>query len=374
MGETYYPLHTFVCHSCFLVQLASFEGPEKIFNHDYAYFSSFSKSWVNHARQYTEDMISRLKLSPQAHIAEVASNDGYLLRHFHEKGFKVTGIEPASGCAEAAKKLGIHSEIEFWGQTSSKKITAKRGQADLMAANNVLAHVPDIHDFVSGFRFMLKDEGVLTFEFPHLLQLMKLNQFDTIYHEHFSYLSLSVVQEILTKNNLRAFDVSEISTHGGSLRVFVCHTHSTHQEAPGISQVLKKELDYGLNRIETYQGFQKSVVAVKNQVWRFLIDANQERKTVVGYGAAAKGNTLLNYCGVGPDHLNFVVDLNPAKQNTLLPGSRVPVLSAEEIKKIKPDYIFILPWNLKAEIVNQLSYVREWGGKFVIAIPELEVF
>lgn len=319
-------------------------------------------------------MISRFRLGSDAHVAEVASNDGYLLQHFNAAGMKVTGIEPAASCAEAAKKIGVHSEITFFGETSAKEISQKRGKADLMAANNVLAHVPNIHDFVEGFRCMLKEEGVLTFEFPHLLQLMKLNQFDTIYHEHFSYLSLFVVQDILSQHQMRVFDVQEIPTHGGSLRVFVCHAKAQHQEQPNVQTVVKKEKEFGILNLSTYEGFQKRAVAVKNQVWRFLIQAHHDGKTVAGYGAAAKGNTLLNYCGVGPDHMPFVVDLNPAKQNTLLPGSRIPVLSVDEIKKQKPDFLFILPWNIKAEVVEQNAFIREWGGRFVVAIPELEVF
>lgn len=372
-GETSYPLHVFICDKCWLAQLGEFEDPGNIFSAEYAYFSSMSKGWLAHAKKYSDDMIARFNLGKDAHIAEVASNDGYLLQYFVQQGMTVTGIEPTANTAKAAEDKGVHSEVCFFGESTAKDIAQKRGKADLMAANNVLAHVPDIHDFVEGFAQMLKPEGVLTFEFPHLMQLIRHNQFDTVYHEHFSYLAVKPVQQVLKAHGLRIFDIQEQPTHGGSLRVFVCLDGAAHAETPAVADMIAQETKDGVYELATYLNFQSRVVNVKNDVWEFLIKAQREGKTVAGYGAAAKGNTLLNYCGVGVEHLQFVVDLAPSKQNTLLPGSRIPVYHPDEIMARKPDYVFILPWNIKQEVMTQMAGIREWGGQFVTAIPQLDV-
>lgn len=371
--ETFYPLHVFVCESCFLVQLASQETPENIFSDDYAYFSSYSSSWLEHAERYTQAMIARFDLGPDSHVAEVASNDGYLLQWFLQRGIQVTGIEPAANCASVAIAKGIETERVFFGTTTANSIAQKRGQADLVAANNVLAHVPDLKDFLGGFREMLKPQGVATFEFPHLKNLITFNQFDTIYHEHFSYLALHPLQRVLEEQGLRIFDVEELSTHGGSLRVFVCHQNASYQQEPNVESVLHGEEVAGLVDFACYDSYAQRVVAVKDALLDFLISARRKGKSVCGYGAPAKGNTLLNYCGVGPEYIPFTVDRNPGKQNTLLPGTRIPVLAVEEIAARKPDYVLILPWNLRDEITNQMSFISEWGGRFVTAIPTIEV-
>ena len=373
-GETFYPLHVLVCDDCTLVQLAEFEEPKNIFSDEYAYFSSFSSSWLAHAERYTAAMIARFGLGAEAHVAEVASNDGYLLQYFVQRGIKVTGIEPAGNCAAAAETKGVHTEVQFFGVKTAREIAARRGQAALMAANNVLAHVPDIHDFVDGFREMLLPEGVATFEFPHLLSLIRFNQFDTIYHEHFSYLALGPLQRVMAKNTLRIFDVEKLPTHGGSLRLFVCHQGAAHAETPAVAALDAEEREAGLRDLPRYAAFAPKVVEIKAAVLEFLIAARRTGKTVAGYGAAAKGNTLLNYCGVGPEFVSFVVDRNPVKQNTLLPGTRIPVFGIEAIAERKPDYVMILPWNLREEISRDMAGIREWGGRFVVAIPKLEVF
>jgi len=372
--EVSYTLHAFVCDSCYLVQLAECVPPTTIFSDQYAYFSSFSQSWLEHAKRYTEEMLVRFSLDAEAHVAEVASNDGYLLRWFVERGLRVTGIEPAANCAEAAKTVGVHSEVCFFGKETARAIAAKRGCADLMAANNVLAHVPNIRDFAAGFREMLAPEGVATFEFPQLLSLIDHNEFDTIYHEHFSYLALGPVKKVMESQGLRVFDVTDLPTHGGSLRVFVCHADASHPEHPAVAAQIEKERVFGLTDPAFFDAYAERVVGVKDSLLEFLIKARRNGKTVCGYGAPAKGNTLLNYCGIGPEYVSFTVDLNPAKQNTLLPGSRIPVYPVEEIAGRKPDYVIILPWNLKDEIVRQMDGIRAWGGRFVTAIPDLKVF
>ncbi|MQP64905.1 methyltransferase domain-containing protein [Niveispirillum sp. SYP-B3756] len=373
-GEVFYPLHTYVCEKCYLVQLGEFETPEKIFSDEYAYFSSFSSSWLRHAEAYVAAMVERFGIGPDHHVAEVASNDGYLLQYFVQRGVPVTGIEPAANCARAAQAKGVRTESTFFHARSAQVLAATYGKADLMAANNVLAHVPDISDFVAGFREMLKPEGVVTFEFPHLARLIESAQFDTIYHEHFSYLALGPVRSILAAQGLRVFDVQELPTHGGSLRVFACHQAASHVQTPAVDALLVAETAQGLNDFAVYDAFADRVAEVKDALLEFLIEARRTGKRVAGYGAPAKGNTLLNYCGVGPQHLAFTVDLNPVKQNSFLPGVRIPVLSVEEITKQKPDYLLILPWNLKDEIAGQMRHIREWGGRFVTAIPKLEVF
>lgn len=372
-AEKFYPLHVYVCENCKLVQLAEFETPETIFCEDYAYYSSFSSSWLKHAERYTDAMIARFGLDAESHVAEVASNDGYLLQYFVQRGLRVTGVEPARACALAAEEKSVHTEVQFWCRKTAKEIAENRGKADLIAANNVLAHVPDIQDFVGGFEEMLKDQGVATFEFPHLLSLITHNQFDTIYHEHFSYLALGPLQAVFKAQGLRIFDVEELPTHGGSLRVYVCKPQADHAETPGVGAVLAKEAAAGLNQFAVYDDYAARVVKVKNDLLSFLIEAHRTGKTVAGYGAPAKGNTLLNYCGVGPELIPFTVDRNPVKQNTLLPGNRIPVLDVAKIERRKPDYLLILPWNIKEEIMEQMSGIRSWGGKFVVAIPEMQV-
>ena len=373
-AEHFYPLHAFVCEECYLVQIDEFEPAENIFSEDYAYYSSFSSSWLKHAETYANEMVKRLNLTDQAHVAEVASNDGYLLQYFVKKGITVTGIDPAGGCAKEAALKNVHTEVEFFNEATAKQISARRGKADLIAANNVLAHVSDFRSFLSGFREMLKPNGVATFEFPHLLELIKHIQFDTIYHEHFSYLALKPVQKILVDQGLRVFDVQTLPTHGGSLRIFACHKDANHKETSAVNELINIEQGHGLTDVGVYDSFSQKVLDVKNSLLTFLIKAKNEGKSIAAYGAPAKGNTLLNYCGIGPEYIDFTVDLNPAKQGKLLPGSRIPIYPVSAIKKHKPDYLFILPWNLKNEIEGQMSGIREWGAQFVIAIPEVTVW
>ncbi|MCW5744737.1 MAG: class I SAM-dependent methyltransferase [Alphaproteobacteria bacterium] len=371
-GEKFYPLHAYVCDSCFLVQLEEFETPAQIFS-DYAYFSSFSTGWLRHAEAYAAAMIRRFALGPQHRVVEIASNDGYLLQYFVARGIPVLGVEPAANVAAEARKRGVPTEVTFFGAESARKLYDAGGGADLMAANNVLAHVPDIIDFVTGFRIMLKREGVGTFEFPHLLKLIAENQFDTIYHEHFSYLSLGVVRQILERCGLRVFDVEMLPTHGGSLRVYFCHADAGHVLAPSVAGVLANETAAQLDELAGYGGFAGKVVEIKCRALEFLVRAHDDGATVCAYGAAAKGNTFLNYCGIGPEFVRMVADRSPHKQGTLLPGSRIPVVSPEAMLAAKPDYVLILPWNLKDEIAEQMSAVRAWGGRFVTAIPHLSV-
>jgi len=374
LGEMFYPLHVFVCESCLLVQLSEFETPKSIFNDSYAYFSSYSVSWLRHAEAYATTMVDRFALRSDSHVVEVASNDGYLLQYFVQRGIPVTGVEPAANCARAAEAKGVRTEVMFFGADSARLLADRHGRADLIAANNVLAHVPDIQDFVAGFREMLKQEGVVTFEFPHLMRLIENIQFDTIYHEHFSYLALEPVRKVLARQGLRVFDVEELPTHGGSLRVFACHEGATHAETPAVAELIAREISQGLNDLATYDSFGSRVADVKDELLEFLIAARRDGKLVASYGAPAKGNTLLNYCGVGPEHIAFTVDLNPVKQKTLLPGVRIPVFEVEEVARRRPDYLLILPWNLREEISEQMKGIREWGGRFVTAIPRLEVF
>jgi 2-polyprenyl-3-methyl-5-hydroxy-6-metoxy-1,4-benzoquinol methylase len=372
-GETFYPLHVYICDRCFLVQLESFESPEQIFS-DYAYFSSYSATWLNHAEAYAAAMTERFRLSIGSQVVEVASNDGYLLQYFLRRDIRVLGVEPAANVAKAARERGIPTEVLFFGRASAEKLRAAGHAADLMAANNVLAHVPDILDFIAGFPIMLKPEGVVTFEFPHVLRMIEMKQFDTIYHEHFSYLSLQVVANLLNGAGLRVFDVEELPTHGGSLRVFACHEGASHGASAAVGAVLAEEKRSGLSALRGYEGFAGSVISIKCLALEFLIEARRTGKRVAAYGAAAKGNTFINYCGIGPELVSVVADRSPHKQNTWLPGSRIPVVSPEAMLVDRPDYVFILPWNLKEEIAEQLKDIREWGGRFVIAIPELEIF
>lgn len=373
-AEKWFPLRVLVCQSCWLVQTEDFVGADELFDEDYAYFSGFSKSWLEHSERYVTDMVKRFELTPSSHVVEVAANDGYLLQYVKARGIPCTGVEPTASTAAVAREKGIEIVQEFFGVALAKSLVAAGRQADLTTANNVLAHVPDINDFVSGFAHLLKPHGVSTFEFPHLLTLIEDNEFDTIYHEHFSYLSLTAVQKIFSANGLTIFDVQELPTHGGSLRVFAQRSDQGKQLLePAVSELLAREQAAGLMRSDTYSCFQAKADKVKNDFLGFLLDAKACGKTVVGYGAAAKGNTLLNYAGVRPDLIAFVVDKNPAKQTRCLPGSRIPIADPSRIDREKPDYVVIFPWNLKPEIMEQLSHISAWGGRFVTAVPELEI-
>lgn len=373
--ETFYPLRIMVCEKCYLVQIDEFASHEDIFNSDYVYFSSFSKSWLEHAKKYTEMMIERFKFDDQSQVIEIASNDGYLLQYFQQKGISVLGIEPTSNTAAAAKEKGIDSIVDFFGVRLATKLSEKGTKADLLLGNNVLAHVPDIRDFVGGLKILLNSNGIITFEFPHLMQMIDKNQFDTIYHEHFSYLSLTTVSQIFNEFGLDIFDVEELPTHGGSLRIFAKHIENISIPNSGrVLAMLEKENQFGLTTIETYTTYQEASEKVKNDFLLFLLNTKNQGKKVAAYGAAAKGVTLLNFCGVRKDLINFVVDASPHKQSKFLPGMHIPVVSEDEISRNKPDYVVILPWNLKDEISGQLIYVRSWGAKFVVAVPKLEIF
>lgn len=367
-----YPLHARVCSECFLVQVDDVVPPSDIFSH-YAYFSSYSSSWVEHARKYAENATERLALTESSLVVEVASNDGYLLQHFVAKDIPVLGVEPAANVAAEAEKKGVRSLVAFFGKETAQKIVSDFGHANLTAANNVLAHVPDINDFVAGFAEVLADDGVATFEFPHLMNLLEKTQFDTIYHEHFSYLSLYAVEKCFVANGLKVFDVEELPTHGGSLRVWAQKASGIRQETEALKNLRGKEEAAGINTLACYEGFETKVQTIRDDLLSFLKKAKAEGKTVAAYGAAAKGNTLLNYCAINSDLIDFVVDANPHKQNTLLPGSRIPVHAPEKLKEAKPDYVLILPWNLQNEIMKDVDYVHQWGGQFVVAVPEVAV-
>ena len=371
-SEKFYPLRAMICRKCYLVQLKEFEVPAKIFGY-YYYFSSFSSGWLKHAQTYAEMAIKRFKLSSKSLVVEIASNDGYLLQYFKKSNIPVLGIEPASNVAQAARKKNIRTLVEFFGLRVAKKLSAKKLKADLVVANNVLAHVPNLNDFVAGIHQILKKDGVVTIEVPHLLQILKHIQFDTIYHEHFSYFSLFTTRKVLSSQGLRIFDVEKLETHGGSLRIYACHQGSSHPTSARVRRLLKEELTFGLARLSTYRNFGKKVQRAKQELLGFLNNVKNRDKTIVAYGAAAKGNTLLNYCGIGPNYLDYVVDRNPHKQGTYLPGSHLPVLKPEVIKKTKPDYLLILPWNIKKEILRQMAYIRRWGGQFVLALPKARV-
>lgn len=374
MPEKWFPLKVLVCKKCWLVQTEDYAGAEELFDADYAYFSSVSSSWLKHAQDYVPEMIERFNLDEKAHVVEVASNDGYLLQYVKAKGISCLGIEPTAGTAKSAREKGIEVIEEFFGVDLAKRLVSKGKQADLTVANNVLAHVPNINDFVAGFAILLKPNGLATFEFPHLLQMIKHGQFDTIYHEHFSYLSLTAVNQIFDKNGLKIFDVQEIQTHGGSLRIFAQRKDKgQHEMNNSVSALLNFEEKSGIKTADYYNTFQQCADKIKNDLIVFLITAKNENKKVLAYGAAAKGNTLINYAGIRPDLLSAVVDLNTSKQSKYLPGSRIPIMNEAEILKKKPDYVLILPWNLKQEVTEQLKDIREWGGKFVTAVPSLEI-
>ncbi|VBB05524.1 s-adenosyl-l-methionine-dependent methyltransferase [Lucifera butyrica] len=371
--EVFYPLHTYVCSNCFLVQLEEFESPGAIFN-DYAYFSSFSDSWLEHVKKYTNDMQQRFDFSKNKLIVEIASNDGYLLQYFKEKGFPILGIEPAENVAKMAIKKGIPTIVDFFGERLAKALKADGQKADLLLGNNVLAHVPNINDFVAGMCILLNDDGIITMEFPHLLRLMKERQFDTIYHEHFSYLSFSIVEKIFNAHGLKIFDVEEFSTHGGSLRIYACHANYLgYKVTKQVENMRIKEIEFGINNIEMYQFFADKIRELKFSLLETLIAIKKQGKTIAGYGAPAKGNTLLNYCGIRTDFIDYTVDRNPHKQGKFLPGTHIPIFSPQKIKEEKPDYVLILPWNLKKEIMEQVGYIREWDGRFIIPIPKVEI-
>ncbi|HEX3009255.1 MAG TPA: class I SAM-dependent methyltransferase [Bacteroidales bacterium] len=375
--ETYYPLKIFTCQQCYLVQVDEMKKADAIFNSEYTYFSSFSSSWLAHAKRYVDMMKERFQFNSSSQVIEIASNDGYLLQYFKEYNIPVLGVDPTANTASVAMSKGIPMIIDFFGsELAREKLVGKGIKADLILGNNVLAHVPDINDFVKGVKIALKNTGVVTFEFPHLYRLVEEYQFDTIYHEHFSYLSFFVVKQIFESQGLEMFDVEELPTHGGSLRIFAKHKEDNSKSiSPNVQAMLEKEKAAGMNSLEYYNGFQEKVDKIKYDFWNFLIEAKKQGKVTVGYGAAAKGNTLINYCGLkGNDLIRYVSDASPHKQNKLLPGSHIPVKSPQEITSTRPDYVIIFPWNLKTEIGEQLKSIREWGGKFVTFIPELNVF
>jgi C-methyltransferase C-terminal domain/Putative zinc binding domain/Methyltransferase domain len=373
--ETFYPLKVYTCHHCFLVQVDEYKKSDAIFDSNYAYFSSYSTSWLAHAKKYTDKMVDRFGFPESSQVIEIASNDGYLLQYFKEKGIPVMGIEPTANTAAVAVEKGIKTIVEFFGVELADRLANHwEVKADLLLGNNVLAHVPDITDFVGGMKIILADTGVITMEFPHLMQLVDNNQFDTIYHEHFSYLSFQTVKQIFEAAGLELFDVEEISTHGGSLRIYAKHQEDTSKEvSTAVASLLQKEADKGMAGLPYYDNFQQKALQIKLDVTSFLIEQKRSHKKVAAYGAAAKGNTLLNYCGIKNDLIDYVVDANPHKQNKWMPASHIPVLSEEHLKADKPDFVLILPWNLKDEIVAQLSYIKEWGGRFVVPIPQLQI-
>lgn len=373
-AERSFPLHVMVCGTCRLVQTTETVPADAIFGHDYAYLSSYSTSWVDHAARYARAMTDRFGLGPDSVVAEVASNDGYLLQHFVQAGIPVLGIEPAGHAAELAEAKGVATRVAFFGEATARDMVRDGGQADLIAANNVLAHVPDIRDFAAGFPVLLKPGGVVTFEFPHLLNLIRHAQFDTIYHEHYSYLSLLFVERLLDTSGLRAFDVDELPTHGGSLRVFACHRDAGHGDGPGLARVRGDEAAAGLDGDDAYAAFGPRIQRICADFRAFCAGTRAEGKKLVGYGAAAKGNTFLNTCGVTRDTLGAVADANPEKQGRLLPGTHIPVISPGALLAERPDYVLILPWNLKGEISEQLAPIRAWGGRFATAIPVFETF
>lgn len=372
--EKWFPLRVLVCEHCWLVQTEDFAQAHELFDAEYAYFSGFSSSWLAHAECYVADMVARFNLNADSHVVEVAANDGYLLQYVKVRSIPCTGVEPTASTAAAARAKGIPIVEDFFGVRLAEALIAQGKQADLIAANNVLAHVPDINDFVSGFARLLKPQGVATFEFPHLLKLIEEKQFDTIYHEHFSYLSLTAVNRIFIANGLTVFDVEEHPTHGGSLRVFA-HRSDTgqHPRSVKVGELLQNEALAGMATAGYYADFQAKADKVKNDFLAYLLEAKLQGKTVAAYGAAAKGNTLMNYAGVRPDLISFVVDRNPAKQGKYMPGSHIPIVNESQLRERKPDYVIILPWNLSLEIMHQLNYIRTWGGQFVTAVPELRI-
>jgi len=371
--EPFYPLRVYICDSCWLVQLPAVQSADNIFRDDYAYFSSMSRSWVDHAKRYVEMVSDRFAIGSQQFVVEIASNDGYLLQNFVQRDVPVLGIEPCGNVAEAAEKIGVPTLTEFFGTKLAAQLVKDGPKPDLIVGNNVLAHVPDLRDFVGGMKTFLADGGVITMEFPHLARLIEFNHFDTIYHEHFSYFSLLAVQNVFKLHGLRVFDVEELSTHGGSLRIFACHDDDSSADSDAVGELLERERRAGLDSLETYRDFERRVQKTKRELLKFLIGVREEGKSVVGYGAPAKGNTLLNFCGVRTDFLEYTVDVAPSKQGTLLPGTRIPVFAPDKILETRPDYVLILPWNIKDEIMDSMSAVREWGGRFLVPIPEVRL-
>jgi SAM-dependent methyltransferase len=371
--EAFYPLHVYVCDSCFLVQLQKYVDPSEIFS-DYAYFSSYAESWLQHARAYTEMILKRLALSRECHVVEIASNDGYLLQYFVAQGIPVLGVEPAANVAKEAVKKGIPTAVKFFDEKAADELAAAGKQADLLIGNNVLAQVPDLNGFVAGLKRLLKPQGTITLEFPHLLRLMEGNQFDTIYHEHFSYFSFITVEKILATHGLTLFDVEELSTHGGSLRIYACHVEDGLKPlGQAVMELRAREETAGVTQLTRYASFEARVKDTKHRLLEFLIQAKRGGKSIVGYGAPGKGNTLLNYCGIRTDFLDYTVDRSPHKQGKFLPGTHIPIFHPDRIAETRPDCVLILPWNLKQEIMAQLSYIREWGGQFVVPIPAVHV-
>ena len=372
-SQKIYPLHVYVCDKCFLVQVQEYVTPEEIYE-DYFYFSSYSDSWLKHASDYVEKMVDEYGINRESFVVEIASNDGYLLQYFQEKEIPVLGVEPSENVAKVSIEKGIPTEKVFFGYDTAGELKSKYGAADLILGNNVLAHVPKINDFVSGLKKMLSEKGIMTFEFPHLMQLVENNQFDTIYHEHFSYFSLFIVKKIFAKHGLKLFHVEELKSHGGSIRIFICHEENrdiiVHDS---LTNLLNTEEKKGYGDLELYTSFDEQVKETKREILKLLIGLKEKGKTVVGYGAPGKGNTLLNYCGIRKDFLDYTVDRNPVKHGMYLPGSLIPVHSPEKIRETEPDYVFILPWNLKKEIMDQMSFIKDWGGKFIIPIPQPEI-
>ena len=373
--EPFYPLELYVCPECFLVQIEEFEKAQNIFNSSYAYFSSYSESWLNHCKDYVEMMINRFGFNEKSFVVEVASNDGYLLQYFKENNINILGVEPTSNTAEVAIKKGIPTDIKYFNTDYAKNMQQQSKLANLIIGNNVLAHNPQLNDFVEGLKLALNSNGIITMEFPHLLSLIEKNEFDTIYHEHYSYFSFYTVQKLFENYDLTIFDVDEIQSHGGSLRIYAKHKLDPSKTTTSkVEQLLEKEINFGLKELSTYFNFSKKVEEIKRNLLKFLIDAKEQNKSIAAYGAPAKGNTLLNYCGIRTDFIDYTVDRNPHKQNNFLPGVHIPIFHPDKIKETKPDYVLILPWNLKAEISEQMKFIKKWGGKFVVPIPTIQVF
>jgi hypothetical protein len=373
-AEVFYPLHAFVCRECKLVQLGEYVSPDEIFS-DYAYFSSYSDTWLRHARNYTEKMTATLGLDGRSLVMEIASNDGYLLQYFVEKGIPVQGIEPAANVAAAAEEKGIPTTVAFFGRETARRLLEEHRAPNLLLGNNVLAHVPDLNDFVAGIKILLHPRGVLTMEFPHLVRLVEGNQFDTIYHEHFSYFSFTTVEKVFASHGITLFDVEELTTHGGSLRIHGRHSEDTEKAVtPAVETLKASEAEWGVASLERYHSFQEKVRSTKHAILEFLVRAKEEGKSIAGYGAPGKGNTLLNYCGIATDFLDYTVDRSPHKQGTFTPGTHIPIVAPETIRETKPDFVFILPWNLRDEIMEQMAFIRDWGGKFIVPIPEVTVY
>ncbi len=369
-AEAIYPLHAMVCSECLLVQLDTDIAPDSIYT-EYAYFSSFSVSWLDHARRYVEMMAQRLQLDASKQVVELASNDGYLLQYFIQRGVPAYGIDPAANVAKAAEARGVPTVVAFFGVNTAQEMARQGRQADLIVANNVFGHIPDIADFVAGMKILLKDGGTITIEIPHFMRLMEFNQFDTIYHEHYCYHTLLSDTRIFAAHGLRLFDVQELPTHGGSMRMFVCHADDPRETGGSVEALMQIERARGLDKLETYVAFDEQVRETKRKLLSFLIEAKRAGKSIAGYGAPGKGNTLLNYCGIRQDFIDYVVDRNPYKQGKFLPGSRIPIYAPERINETKPDYVLILPWNIKEEVMQQMAHVRAWGGKFVVPIPQV---